>query len=104
MVRKIYLFLTAFIACSFFAVAQQNQGILKITVTDKKTKESIPFATAQVLIGTTPVASGTADFDGIIIIKPLTTGKYTVKVQYIGYQVQEFKDVAIQNDKTAYLN
>jgi len=103
MVRKIYLFLTAFIAFGFLAVAQQSQGILKITITDKKTKDAIPFANAMVLSGNVQVATGTADFDGNIIIKPIAAGKYTVKVIYIGYQTIAFNDVVIQSEKTTYL-
>ncbi|HXB41222.1 MAG TPA: TonB-dependent receptor [Bacteroidia bacterium] len=103
MVRKIYLFIAAFIAFSFAAIAQNNQGTLKVTVTDKKTKEAIPFANAVVMNGKVQVAAGTADFDGNIIIKPLASGKYTVKVVYIGYQAQQFNDVLVTNDKTTYL-
>ncbi len=103
MVRKIYLFLTAFVALSFLAVAQNNQGILKVTVTDKKTKEPIPFANAVVMNGSTQVAAGTADFDGNIIIKPLAVGKYTVKVVYLGYTSMEYGGVIITGDKTTYL-
>lgn len=103
MVRKIYLFLTAFVAFGFFAVAQQNGGSLKITITDKKSKEAIPFANAVVMNGKVQVAAGTADFDGNIIIKPLAAGKYTVQIVYLGYQTISYSDVAIFNDKFTYL-
>lgn len=102
--RKFYLLLTAFIAFGFSALAQQNQGMLKITVTDKKTKEAIPFAAAVVYNGDVQVGGGQADFDGNVIIKPLAAGKYTVKVVYAGYQGQQFKDVVVFNDKPTYLN
>lgn len=103
MVRKIYLFLTAFIAFGFFGVAQQNQGMLKITVIDKKTKEAIPFAAAVVYNGNVQVGGGQADFDGNVIVKPLAAGKYNVKVVYTGYQGQQFKDVVVFTDKPTYL-
>src|SRR4029077_18547432 len=101
--RKIYLFIVAFVALSFAAIAQNNQGTLKVTVTDKKTKDPIPFANAVVMNGKVQVAAGTADFDGNIIIKPLAPGKYTVKVVYIGFQARQFNDVVVSSDKTTYL-
>jgi hypothetical protein len=102
--RKFYLFLTAFIAFGFFATAQQNQGMLKITVTDKNSKEAIPFAAAVVLNGNVQVAGSQADFDGNIIIKPLAAGKYTVKVTYTGFQTKIYNDVVVFSDKPTYLN
>jgi len=104
MVRKIYLFLTAFIAFGFFAVAQNNQGMLKITVTDKKTKEAIPFAAAVVYNGKVQIAGGQADFDGNIIIKPISAGKYDVKIVYAGYAPTLKTGVVIFNDKPTYVN
>lgn len=103
MVRKI-LFLTAFIAFGFFGFAQTNQGMLKITVTDKKTKEAIPFAAAVVYNGNVNIGGGQADFDGNIIIKPLAQGKYNVKIVYAGYQAKQMNDVVVYSDKPTYLN
>ncbi len=102
MVRKIYLLL-AFIALGSAAFAQSNKGELRITVTDKKTKEAIPFAAAVVYNGKVQVAGGQADFDGNIIIKPIAAGKYDVKVVYTGYQSQIASGVVVLDGKTAYV-
>ncbi len=92
-----------FILIASFAFSQDS-GILKITIVDKKTKEPIPFANAIVYLGKEKIASGTADFDGIIIIKPLKISKYDVKVVYLGYKSVLYSSVIIQKDKTTYLN
>jgi len=91
-----------FLLLSLTAAAQA--GVLKITVTDKQTKEAIPFASAVLSSGKTLVATGTSDFDGNIILKPLESGKYTVNVVYVGYQPKQINDVLISSDKTTYLS
>ena len=80
MIRKIYLFLVAFIALGSFAVAQNNQGSIKVLLQDKKNKEAIPFANVVVYNGKVQVAVGTTDIDGYAFIKQLPAGKYNVKV------------------------
>jgi len=90
-----------FLLISIASTAQP--GVLKLTINDKQTKEAIPFATAVILSGKTQVVTGTSDFDGIIIIKPLEPGKYNVKVVYVGYQPKQINEVVISSNKTTYL-
>ncbi|MBS1646369.1 MAG: TonB-dependent receptor [Bacteroidetes bacterium] len=101
--KKIYLFLTAFVFMSVSALAQSNGGAIKVTLNDKKTKEGIPFANVVVLLDNIQVAVGTTDMDGNVMIKPLVAGKYTVKAVYVGYQKQEIKGVEVLDNKTVYL-
>src|SRR4051812_41696556 len=104
MIRKIYLFLTAFVAFGFFAVAQNNPGSIKVLLVDKKNpKEAIPFANVVVFQGKTQVAVGTTDMDGYAFIKLLPAGKYNIKAVYVGYQPQQVNDVIVNNDKTTYM-
>jgi len=101
MIRKIYLFLTAFIAFGFFAVAQNNPGSIKVLLVDEK-KEAIPFANVVVYNGNTQVATGTTDIDGYAFIKQLSAGTYNVKAVYVGYQTKTTSGVIVNNDKTTY--
>ncbi len=101
--KKVYLFLVAFIALGFCVSAQNNGGSIKVTLTDKKTKEGIPFANVVVYNGKIQVAVGTTDIDGNATIKPLTPGKYNVKSVYVGYAAQQINDVEVLNDKPVYL-
>ncbi len=101
MIRKIYLFLTAFIAFGSLAVAQNNPGSIKVLLQDEK-KEGMPFANVVVYNGTTQVAVGTTDIDGYAFIKQLTAGKYDVKAVFVGYQTKTISGVIVNNDKTTY--
>ncbi len=102
--KKVYLLLVAFVFLGLSLSAQDNGGIIKVTLTDKANKETIPFANVVVYIGKTQVAVATTDMDGVAYIKNLNAGKYNVKAVYVGYQPQQQNDVQIQNGKTAYVN
>ena len=103
--KKIYLFITAFVFLGFSLSAQNNGGAIKVTLVDKKNpKESIPFANIVVYNGKTQVAVGTTDMDGNVMIKPLNAGKYNIKAVYVGYQPQQVNDVVVNNEKTSYVN
>src|ERR1700752_3852296 len=103
--KKIYLFITAFVFLGFSLSAQNNGGAIKVTLVDKKNpKESIPFANIVVYNGKTQVAVATTDMDGNAWVKNIAAGKYNVKAVYVGYQPQQINDVQVQNEKTAYVN
>jgi hypothetical protein len=101
MIRKIYLFLTAFIAFGSLAVAQNNPGSIKVLLVDEK-KEPIPFANVVVYSGATQIATGTTDIDGYAFIKQLNAGKYDVKAVYVGYQTKTISGLQVNNDKVTY--
>lgn len=104
---KTYLSNSWVLNCLLFILTinlSAQTGSLKITVADKKTKEAIPFANALVIKEGKQVASGMADFDGYIVVKSLTPGKYQVKVMYVGYLTTVFNDVVVMPDKVTYLN
>ncbi len=64
-------------------------GVLKGTVLDKKTGESIPFCNIRVMQDGKQVHSGVTDFDGVYIIKPLCLGKYSIEISTVGYKPLE---------------
>ncbi len=101
MLKKIYLSLVAVFALGVVAMAQT--GAIKITLTDAKTKESIPFAAVQVTSNGVPAGSAITDLDGVALIKPLPPGKYTVKAVYVGYQPKEIQGIIVAIDKTSYV-
>jgi hypothetical protein len=102
MLRKIYLGLLAVILFGVTAIAQ-NKGAIKATLIDDKTKEPLAFANVIVTSSGSQVATGTTDFDGNVIIKPLDPGKYNVKAVYVGYNKKEIAGVIVGADKTAYV-
>lgn len=66
-------------------VAALAQGTMKVTVTDAKTKETMPFVNVVAKQDGKQVLVGVTDFDGIATIKPLPVGKYDLEVKYVGY-------------------
>jgi hypothetical protein len=103
MLRKIYFSIIATIALGVAGFAQ-NKGAIKATLIDEKTKEPLAFANVIVTSNGVQVGTGTTDFDGNVIIKPLDPGKYNVKAVYVGYNKKEISGVVVGADKTAYVN
>lgn len=101
--KKIYLAVVLFVLVGFSAIGQNDNGAIKITLTDRTTKEAIPFANVVAYKDGVQVGVATTNIDGEAIIKPLTPGKYSVKGVYVGYQALEVKDVLVGDGKTAYV-
>lgn len=99
MLRKIYL--TLLLSClSIYGFSQS--GALKGTVTDDKTRETIPFAAVVAYLNGSQAGATQTDLDGNYTLKPLTPGKYDIKVVILGYAPKEIKGVLVASDKTAY--
>jgi hypothetical protein len=103
MIKKLLKTFFILIASAGFLQAQ-NDAAIKIKLTDKSNKETIPFANVVVESGGIQSGIGTTNIDGEVMIKPLNPGKYNVKATYVGYQPVEIKDVILTVGKTAYLN
>ena len=101
MIRK--LLLTAIVLTVSFTAWSQS-GTLKGKVTDKDTKEPIPFANVVVDLGGKLVNGATTDFDGNYTVKPIPPGKYDIKVTYVGYKKLLIKGVVINTDKIRFLD
>ncbi len=103
MIKKLLKTFSIIIASAGLLQAQ-NDAAIKIKLTDKSNKETIPFANVVVESGGIQSGIGTTNIDGEVMIKPLNPGKYNVKATYVGYQPVEIKDVILTVGKTAYLN
>ena len=102
MARKLLFFLVLLLAANAPIFAQS--GALKGKITDKSTKEPIPFASIIVLNNGTMAGGGTSDIDGNFTIKPITPGKYDVKATFIGYKPVLVTGLPIRSEKIEYLN
>lgn len=103
MLRKLLSTLSVVVVSVGLTVAQ-NESAIKVRLTDKANKETIPFANVVVDMGGIQAGVGTTNIDGEVVIKPLNPGKYTVKSTYVGYQSVEIKDVNVSIGKTVTLN
>jgi outer membrane receptor protein involved in Fe transport len=81
-----------------------QSGTLKGKITDKGTKEAIPFASIVIEAGGKQYGGVNTDIDGNYTIKPIPTGKYDVKAVYVGYKPLMIKDVIINSDKITFLD
>lgn len=103
MLKKIYLSLVTILVAGSSLLAQNNGGAIKVTLKDKNSGETIPFANVVAYQNGVQVGVATTDMDGVAIIKPLSPGKYDVKGIYVGYKAKEFKGVVVGEAKTAYV-
>ena len=103
MQRKFYAFIALFFLTTA-AWAQTNSGSLKGKVSDKDTKETLPFVTVIVYLNGNTVNGGTTDIDGEYSIKPLEPGTYDVSFQFVGYQPQTIKGVVVKGGKITPLD
>jgi hypothetical protein len=86
MLRKLLSVLAVIIASAGLSFAQ-NESAIKVKLSDKANKETIPFANVVVEMGGIQVGVGTTNIDGEVTIKPLNPGKYNVKATYVGYLI-----------------
>ncbi len=80
---------------------KSQTAYLKGKVLDADTKEPIPFA--NVIVANTKNAAVT-DFDGNYKLKFSASGKFDIKVSYIGYKPKIIKDIKIKAGDTIILN
>lgn len=95
--KRIFFFL--FFVAEFSSMFAQNEAVIKGTVKDATTDETI--IGANVLIGT---GKGTVtDIDGNYTLKLDSAGTYTLSVTYVGYEAQKLR-VKVGANKTVFAN
>ena len=102
MIRKILFVIVILFVTSHGLFAQS--GTLKGNVMDSESGEALPFANVTVLSESDIVTGGITNFEGKYTIKPIPAGTYTVKVEYVGYQIKMINKVLITAGKIRFLN
>jgi outer membrane receptor protein involved in Fe transport len=102
MLRRLLVFTAILLATNALVFAQS--GSLKGKITDKDTKEAIPFASIVIEAGGKQYGGVNTDIDGNYTIKPIPTGKYDVKAVYVGFKPLMIKDVIINTDQITFLD
>jgi hypothetical protein len=102
MLRKLLSTLSIVVASAGLILAQ-NESAIKVKLSDKATKETIPFANVVVEMGGIQVGVATTNIDGEATIKPLNPGKYNVKATYVGYQTMEIANINLSVGNTVHL-
>ncbi|MCX7729388.1 MAG: carboxypeptidase-like regulatory domain-containing protein, partial [Bacteroidia bacterium] len=93
MIKKLLFPLVMF---AFLGIkSQNNTGAIKVTIKDKTTGETLPFASVVAYSKGVQVAGTTTDMNGECFLKPLPPGTYEVKAVYVGYQPKELKGILV---------
>jgi hypothetical protein len=104
MLRHLLLAIVLVLTTSLTVFSQTGSGTLKGKITDKKTKEPIPFANIVVEVGGVQVGGSTTDFDGNYMIKPIPPGKLDLKATTVGYTTYKMTGIVIFADKIQFQN
>lgn len=82
---KLKLIIICFLCAISFSFAQ-NSGSIKGKVIDKKSSETLPYVNIVVKDNDKIVTGGVTTDDGNFTINKLAIQKYTVEIQFIGYE------------------
>lgn len=104
MIRKIYAVLILFLTAVTYSNAQSALGEIRGVVKDKDTKEPIGFAAVVVEQNGIQAGGTVTDLEGNFSFKSLRPGKYTVKVQFVGYTDYILSGVQVTPDNITRLD
>ncbi len=104
MLRKVLATTLLSFSAFFISHAQVGQGALKGKVTDKASKEALPFVNVVLELNGTIVTGAASDFDGEFTIKPIPPGKYDLKASFTGYQPVQISGVVVNAEKITFQN
>ena len=99
--RRLSMALMMLVVLQALGVAQGGKGLIKGTVTDKKSHEP--------LIGANVVIKGTyygavSDPDGKFVVRNINPGSYTLEVSLLGYKKMQYTDYKVAADQTLTLD
>lgn len=95
---KTFRLLIALLLLTFTGFSQQGSGEIYGRVVDEK-GQPLDFASVQALEGGLTRGGGKTDINGNYKIKPLSPGRYTIKVTFAGYKTQEIQNIVVGVDK-----
>jgi len=90
------LFTFLFISLTGFLAAQNNLVQLSGIIHDKETKEPLPGVTIRIKASTEGTST---DVNGKFVLKTALKFPFTLVVNYVGYEAQEF---TVENDKATF--
>lgn len=81
-----------------------GSGSLEGIISDSETGELLPFATVVLSQNGKQVCGTTTDFDGVYRFNSLLPGDYDLKVSFVGYTAEEFRNVLVKPSKERSLH
>lgn len=104
MLRKYYFLLASVLFIGSYSLAQTGVGTIRGAISDKDSKEPIPFANVILYRNGAQVGGAKTDFDGKFQINSIEPGSYDVEFRYVGYGTQRKNGVIVNSDKITFLN
>jgi hypothetical protein len=97
--KNIALFTTFFfLSISTIFIAQTEGQVIKGTIVDKQSQQSIPGVIVTI-IGTEPLLKAKTDIDGLFHIYNINAGRYDVQATFLGYKDVLIPNVVVTNGK-----
>lgn len=93
-----------FILCAVPGLIAQSAGGLKGKIKEAGLEEPIASVKVVVLQNGEKMAETATNSDGRYTIKPLTAGRYDIKILYVGYRPLIIEGLIISPGKTTYQN
>ncbi len=83
---------------------EEGSSTLMGTVTDAETGEALPFVNILILKDGSMIMGASSDFDGKYMVKPIPSGVYDVRFDYLGYRPVDYKYVRMNPDRITFLD
>ncbi|MCT4622606.1 MAG: von Willebrand factor type A domain-containing protein [Schleiferiaceae bacterium] len=88
------------ISLPFLSGAQPLPGQIKLLITDKASKEPIPFCTVLLYAEELLIDNAVSDFDGKALFAPVDPGTYSIKISSMGYEDLMIKKIVVSGGQT----
>ena len=85
------------------AYPQKEKGSISLTITDKETKQPVPFVNVAVLDGKKLISGAASDFEGFVFINKILPGTYSIQLSSTGMDSKRIDSVVIEGGKTTYV-
>jgi hypothetical protein len=95
--RTVFLIAILFITC-LGALAQSKTNQITGTVIDSLSKQPLPNATVTLSSGVTTIKTTTSDNKGAYAFKNLSSGIYSLSIQYIGYKTANLTGITVNGE------
>jgi hypothetical protein len=92
-------------AITLQAPAQEGrpEGVIRGTVTDAASGQTLPGATV-VILDSNPVNGIAADDRGIFVFENLPVGRYALQASIVGYEPAVFREISVSSAKETFLD
>ncbi|MDR0749956.1 MAG: carboxypeptidase-like regulatory domain-containing protein [Tannerellaceae bacterium] len=91
------------IALQLSAQERRLEGVIRGTVTDAASGQTLPGATV-VILDSNPLTGTVADERGTFLLNNLPIGRYAVQALLVGYESAVFREISVSSAKETFLS